>query len=667
MATDRPSPMDLLSQLAENVVRQIDADSRNRFQTALNELTDYHRFLLEAYSTTSSDGSGESYARIRAGWRATYQDWLSVYYDIIDRAITKLDGDSDFVKTLAYLPMRLLPRGQEFGSPEATNDILNLESTLVYRLERWLASKTIVLPESATTVSVNRGAASPSAYDEALKAIVSAWETIQNIGPGRKTYETIQDPALRWRKMGASWSYHFRHLQTAAEMLVVATWYSDKTGVARFRDLLIRWRSNIEADQASSYLFEWTPFLNADLLEVGWDKVVQRLEGIRFLSPSPDAVFKLILDRVHSDVMLLVAAIFIQWTLAGKQAPLAADSAVRLLSREVLEPRELRFAAAERRINERTLDLFELYLSGSRFDSRSYGATLDALISVLDRVSERPVQSGRPYTPSTAHGRDSLIGAYVVLLLESFEPSRMQTVGEQLRAFIANEDRLPQGDRTLIDLLSFVQTLDRIFVAPLNGLTEAVNRLKPNLDVNAAVPHLKAFLAEIRVEVDRVRSERIKAREIDPEKIERLQTAVDEQLLQGYGQIRYFHGFTISRSQAEIAATQVYFNNMDKNEFVRPPIETVSSNFFDVISEQIAIYIANLVLFEFLKRPRVQAIRRSPCKYDGILESGKGAGCRGRRHALHRTAKSRDRRVFAGISIRHQTGSGSRYQTAARC
>ena len=46
--------MDLLSQLAENVVRQIDADSRNRFQTALNELTDYHRFLLEAYSTTSS-------------------------------------------------------------------------------------------------------------------------------------------------------------------------------------------------------------------------------------------------------------------------------------------------------------------------------------------------------------------------------------------------------------------------------------------------------------------------------------------------------------------------------------------------------------------------------------------------------------------------------------
>jgi hypothetical protein len=48
MKTELPRPADILEELAEKVLGQIDRLSTTAFDSALDEMIEYHRFLLEA-------------------------------------------------------------------------------------------------------------------------------------------------------------------------------------------------------------------------------------------------------------------------------------------------------------------------------------------------------------------------------------------------------------------------------------------------------------------------------------------------------------------------------------------------------------------------------------------------------------------------------------------
>src|SRR5262245_19749568 len=106
-----PQPSDILEELADKVIAQIDRLALTGFESALDEMVRYHRFLLEAYATTSTDGKPFSYAEIDDWFDQPFQQWMRQYVRIFERAADRLPQETDFISTLSHVPSQLLPEG----------------------------------------------------------------------------------------------------------------------------------------------------------------------------------------------------------------------------------------------------------------------------------------------------------------------------------------------------------------------------------------------------------------------------------------------------------------------------------------------------------------------------------------------------------------------------
>lgn len=73
-----PSPADMLEELADKVLTHMDRLAITSFNNALDEMVDFHVFLLESYTTSSAEGDVVSFAQL-GDWRALHLDWIGEY------------------------------------------------------------------------------------------------------------------------------------------------------------------------------------------------------------------------------------------------------------------------------------------------------------------------------------------------------------------------------------------------------------------------------------------------------------------------------------------------------------------------------------------------------------------------------------------------------------
>jgi len=98
----------MLEELADKAIGQMDRLAVTSFETALGEMTDFHRFLIDAYTTNDETGKAVSFAQI-GDWNALHEDWIRQYRRLFERAAEYIGRENDFIETLAHLPIRLLP------------------------------------------------------------------------------------------------------------------------------------------------------------------------------------------------------------------------------------------------------------------------------------------------------------------------------------------------------------------------------------------------------------------------------------------------------------------------------------------------------------------------------------------------------------------------------
>ncbi len=600
---DQPRPADMLEELGDKVIGHMDRLAVTSFRDALDEMIDFHRFLIEAYETHDDRGKPDSYAQM-GDWQSMHVDWIRGYSRLFERAARYIGQENDFASSLVYVPYRLLPDNALQHSNATTVEVLDGINIFIHRIEDWLTQKS-----THEQVEIERSAAhvlagsDKKAYTGVVMSLVGAWEnTLGLVGSIYKWQRDGIEKAEKWSRFCASWPFLQRHLNNSAYLLAVAVWNEDEIGADHYSEMLLRWFERIVHELEDDYHLTKT-LLTPDLFSDDWETVLEKLSPMMLhpglSEPVPAGVFSAIIQNTMRDVIVIVAAIMEGWFLSKKQqTDIAPRTVARLLSRSVDDDS----LADQRAISfpELMLQFVRLETVSGRFASEGYGAWLDSVISSLDRMAERPIVSGRVFTPSTKHRRDDLHGVFLVFLLSRLGSDDGEIAIKAVSELTSRSDLFGERDASIRSLLYELRQLVSMLSQDQTGFyRKGVASLSPEILIGNASEKLISILERTISEIDQSRKERLLSLDVQKDKISSLSNKVDRGILSDNSLLPIFNGIRHDKSHEYFSSYTFTFNGIEKGYFTSPEMVQRSGNFDDYIKNGITGYIQRVFWYEF--------------------------------------------------------------------
>ncbi len=610
-----PVPSDLLEELADKVIEAIDGLAVKRFDAALDEMIEYHAFLLDAYSTQTEEGEPFSYAQIDANWfGGPHQQWIREYRRVFDRAVSRIGQETEFATTLAGLPLRLLGARIEKLSPPVVSAVLDLSAILASRLEDWLSRHVSIVnaPGQSASPRLSLAGSDKSAFSDVLFDFIGAWEgVIQFVGSLYKLKDAeSRGPDEQWRRLANSWPFLQHHLRNTAYFLALAIWNEDEIGAERFRESLVRWPAVFQFQLADPYYSAFGRYLFPDLFSLSWSEAkakVNRIEGDDFeRGVTPLALGATILRHVHDDALILTSAVLLRWIIGEKQSTnIGAQVATRLLAKELADADDS-LIQNDMGFGSIFFELLRIELGGDLHSDEGYGKTLDGFVSSLDQMSERRVVPGRVFTPSTIHGRDDLLIPFAILLVLKSPLRGDENVLSRLSELIKVEERLPRGDRSLFDLIKFLDRFVAILADGGGHLQRPLALISQDENYEQRIGNLREIFTGAIALIKTHRTEKIKALPKDMGALERIRLAGESAIVTSLP-IWVFHGFVTEKDSGgrEAAVTErAILAGLPKGMFTRPMMEYSWTGLDETIVERIKSLATQSVWQSFYKRKR---------------------------------------------------------------
>lgn len=515
----KPTPSDMLEELADKVISQIDRMALTSFESTLDEMLEFHKFLIESYQTRTESGLSESFAEL-GGFRSTHADWISEYRRLFERATQILEKSDDFIRILAHVPLRLLPRDGLQSAPSVTVGILDLANILVHRLEDWLTQRRIHegAAENGEAATPRLAGSDERAYQQVVMNFVGAWEDTLRLVPSIYRWRSQEiEPAEQWQRFTASWPFLQRHLQNSAYLLAVSIWNEDEVGSRYYAEMLLRWFDSLKHELDNNHYlnaFSLTP----DILEKNWDEVLTSVTPLmRFPSAaslSPSDVFAAMVSNVLEDVSNVVAGVMLGWFMDRQQRTDLVPRIVSLfLNISALDERSHHGAYSNQPF---LLQILRIHVVGERFAQRGYGRWLDRLVETLDQMSERPVVPGRVYSPSIRHGRDELVLPFLVCLIAKTPTEGNGNLVKEVAQLTEREEVFGQGDRALRSLIHDLSRFRSEMASEnMERLTRGAIALNPSAQAKERMNNLSSIFNSIMETIQNQRDQRLKSRPID--------------------------------------------------------------------------------------------------------------------------------------------------------
>lgn len=587
---DLPSPDDIFEELADKTAIQIDRLAPVAFDNAFREMVRYHRFLLALNASRTPEGAAFSYAELSGdAWNSPHRQWIGQYRRLFGRAMDRLPDDDHFIRSLSYAPNRLLPGpGDPELTPNVVTGILGLVAIMVHQIEAWVTKRTTVtvLEGQAAEPRLTLAGSDAKAYANVLHDIVGAWESTLQQAPAIYAWPERGNPDAEksWSAFRASWPFLWQHLSNTAYCLAVAVWNEDETASTLFRQSLVRWRNTLSYRLEDPADLRRRRLLFPSILNLDWREASARALKVAYdymPAPTPGQLFASILDGVHDDAVLLTAALLLFWTIEKKQATdIGGRNASALLSGKDDDEDSPR---PRRQFGFRSLflDLFRLELAGEHFRDGTYAAELDGLVQMLDNMTERRVVPGRIFTPSTLRDRDDLLQSFVAMLAAAAPEDGDDAFLDRVAELAREEEVLPEGDRSLRNVVRQLERLGTTLERSQPQLARGLQLLAPGRDAEAVARKLRQTVDAAKSAIEEQRLERLKARHIDPVKLERIRTAIETALLNEPSKAPFFRDVQVGRADPgeEAAWRDITFNGVPKAQLTEPPMETISSHF----------------------------------------------------------------------------------------
>jgi hypothetical protein len=615
MNRDLPTPAQILEKLADRVAAQIDRQAPLAFDEALDEMTRYHRFLLRLNASRTPEGAAFSYAEVSGNaWTPPHREWVRQYSRLMARAADRIPDDDHFIKKLAQVALQLLPGPSDAELPASVVQVLlDLGPMMMHRVEAWVTKRTSI-DTPAGEGATPRLAMAPSdsrAYADVLPDIVGGWEHLLQVSPTVFGWREVRQGTnqQKWVAHRASWPFLWQHLANTAYCLAVAVWNEDEQASTMFREALVRWPRALGHRLPDHGELRWRRLLYPEILNLDWDAASDMVEKLGYghgPKAAPGEVFATLLHNSHRDVLLLTAALLLRWTIEGKQSStIGARTAAELIRRECSPDDGVGVPAEPTTFRGMALDLVRMELAGSGYRDGSYAARLDGLVASLDNMTERRVVPGRVYTPSTSHGRGDVKLAMTAMLIAAASRGADESIAKTVGELAADEDILPAGDQSCRDLVDTSQTYREALDRNWPQVSEGFRLLEPKETYQAAVQVLRQMLTDVEAAVERERLNRLRARPVDPAKLEAIRAKVEEEILKAV-RITIFQEPIVTRGEYDAAARDhdTRFSGVPKARLVEPPMEVPSLNFEGVVASGVSEAAGTQAWRAFVGRPR---------------------------------------------------------------
>ena len=590
MKTDLPGPEDVLEELAEKTAAEIDRLAPLGFDRSLQEMANYHRFLLRLSTTQARDGSVVSYAEVAEGpWSVPHTRWTKQYRRLFERAVSRLPDDDHFIASLAYVPHKLFSDTNDAEVPQSVKSaILRLGPILIHCLENWITKRTVAdtLQDEAATPRLTLAGSDAKAYANVLPEIVGAWENLLWYGPLTRGLRHLSQKteAERWASYRASWPQIWDHLIYTAYGLAIVVWNEDEAGAAIFRESLVGWLEKIDHRINSAAQFRHRRMLYPSLLQLDWEEARTRVSALSYgylPPPSPDQLFSSIMRGAHDDVVLLTAVLFLFWNMTNKQASnIGGRTARSLLDREGADHLGHGATGKIPAFHSLFLDFVRLRTAGERFADSSYAARLDGLVELLDNMTERRVVPGRVYSPSTLQGRHNLLLPIVSILLAATPREGDDGLVERVTALSREEEVLPDGDESLRRVLHEFGSWRSALENPVPTVAQGVRLQDPKCDPDHAATNLMTIIKAAEAGIEAERLERLNALPIDSSKLEYLRSIIQKSLLEEPIEVPFCSAGRAICAQREenLEVQHIRFNGISKGQLTDPPMESPAVN-----------------------------------------------------------------------------------------
>lgn len=571
------TPAEILEELADHAIAEIERLATSGFEIAIDEMVDFHKFLIDAYLTADEQGMPINLARA-GDWRSLHQDWIQKYRRIFERAAEKIGDESEFVEVLAYLPMRLLPRDATRADIEITSSILSLPIILVHRIEDWLSKHRVQFAEIKPSLGVALIARDANAFRDVIFKIISAWEnTLQLTGSIHGWDKQGNDLSSNWKIYVSSWPFLRTHLQNTAYMLCVAAWNDDDIGSIRFRDMLLRWFSRIGHEFNIEYHLDQDLILPVTF-DRAWNLACEHLALVtdwpQWMQPDAGGIFGATLKSIHQDVITIAVGTLLSWhieDLRGRTAP--GRTALELLN-WTLEDAEGEIDHFRRPIGfvPFFMSVVRILSAGEQIREAGYPGWLDELARIFDQMSEREVVSGRIYRPTTHSSRDDLIKPWLGCLLLQMDDEDTPSVIGNISKRIAHENKFGGSDSRVRDVLHFLrQAVGQLTAENYPYFEKALALKERQVETATLTNRLSGIITGVIEQIEARRTKRLEALPVDREKLDQIRNIIENAILK-QSSFGPFDQFVVVRSKAQFEAHQIQVTGFSKGYLTNPEL-----------------------------------------------------------------------------------------------
>jgi hypothetical protein len=600
---DLPTPQNFLEQLIDKLVHQTEQSATTGFRAALEEVVQYHRFILAAQNTTDSSGAPFNLAEVGDMFSRPDADWVRQYRRAFIAAADKIGSDTYFIDRLSNLISRLVPDDGLNFSQRVMQTLLELGLHEVIALEDWVTKRAVIAATSEDAgASASLTGSDKRAYENVLIGFVGGWETLAQVLISSfeiKRRPVAAEPDAQWSAFVKGFPVLNTHLRNAAYFLAAAVWNDDAMGADRFRDLLLRWPQPFYANLQATYVFGNTLLLTPDLVNQDWTTVQADVAGrMRFRQEAalPGPISGVLLWELHCDAVCVSGLVALYWYATGQQpSETAAQAAVLTLRRQKREGDGSDLTATQQKSTFRLLfDFTVRYALNLRFAETRYSAAADELVRMLTNLASPRMVSGRIYGGFGIDGFGTLRPALLAALAANL-PARGD---DGIAAFFEDLKNDPYF-RSDKPVTNFIWTMQQNLQALANieqdeVFLKAARIMDADLDISAAIIRLRAVFDSLVTGLQTLRKERLRAAPLDEDRMALVRHRMTDGVLANGPGIGCFREYTINRVAAgAIAVQESQFGVIDKGSFTLPEMSQVTFNdlpgiFSDILRSHLA-------------------------------------------------------------------------------